>query len=139
MTHDTSPPVIDPAADAELGSGERATEQGDGGADLPAVRALILDAHPDLVPDLVTGSTVAELLASVDGARAAYAAVAERLATSSSGGPASAGKPPAIPAGGGAPLPVDPDRLPASEKIRRGLRAATATTTTAAMGEGAVR
>src|SRR5438045_3072630 len=43
--------------------------------DLAAVRELILLAHPDVVPELVTGTTVAELTASVAAARAAYQGV----------------------------------------------------------------
>ena len=112
MTED-SPPIPDTGA-APPAAGVVADET----TDLPAVRDLILAAYPDVVPDLVAGTTVAALLASVEGARAAYAAVEARIAPA----PA-AGTPLVIPAGGGAPLPVDPDRLPASEKIRRGLRA----------------
>ncbi|MGC4191326.1 MAG: hypothetical protein QM589_09185 [Thermomicrobiales bacterium] len=125
MTNDDSSPIPGLAPELEPGPGDPAATILVGDGDLPAVRALILAAHPDVVPDLVAGTTVAELLASVEGAQAAYAAVAQRLATSSGGSPTPA---PVIPAGGGAPLPIDPDRLPASEKIRRGLRAAPAAT-----------
>jgi hypothetical protein len=138
MFVDESPPTTaaDPVAPAEQAAGGPGAARGGESDDLSAVRTLILEAHPDVVPDLVTGSTVAELLASVEGARAAYAAVAGKLAAMTAddgldGRPAS---PPMIPGGGGAPLPVDPDRLPASEKIRRGLRA-----TVAATREGPVR
>ena len=41
-------------------------------ADLGKVRELVLRAHPDVVPDLVAGSSVDELLASVEPARSAY-------------------------------------------------------------------
>lgn len=119
MTTDESPPIPEPAIDPGPHS-EDGLVTAPEAADLPAVRALILAAHPDVVPDLVAGTTVAALLASVEGARAAYAAVEARLAPR----PAAPGAVPlVIPAGGGAPLPIDPDRLPASEKIRRGLRA----------------
>lgn len=84
------------------------------GDELAGVRELVLRAHADAVPELVTGATVAELLASVEPARAAYARIAERLAPAE---PAA----PSVPAGGAGPVPVDPDRLPAPEKIRRGL------------------
>lgn len=87
--------------------------------DLAAVRDLVLRAYPDIVPELVTGATVADLIASVEPAREAYA----RLA----GSMAEARLPAPVPAGGGAPIAVDPDRLPAHEKIRRGLAALAAT------------
>ncbi|MGC4107280.1 MAG: hypothetical protein QM753_13235 [Thermomicrobiales bacterium] len=120
MMPDDSPPILDPV-DADAPSApDLAAVEAAGDGQLPAVRELILAAYPDVVPDLVAGTTVAELLASVDDARAAYAAVAERIAAS---GSAPMPVVPVIPGGGGAPLPVDPDRLPASEKIRRGLRA----------------
>lgn len=91
---------------------------GDNGAgDLDAVRELVLRAHPDIVPELVTGGTIAELIASVESARAAYA----RLAQAFPGQRQSAAP---VPAGGGGPIAVDPDRIPAAEKIRRGLAAA---------------
>jgi len=81
--------------------------------DLASVRALILQAHPDVVPELVTGTTVAELTASVEAARAAYAGVVSRQ-------PAVTSAPPVVPAGG-ATVVVDPATLPAAEKIRRGI------------------
>ena len=86
--------------------------------ELAAVRELILRAHPDVVPELVTGSTVAELTASVGAARAAY----ERVASSKSQVTSSA--PPVVPAGG-ATVVIDPASLPAAEKIRRGLASRT--------------
>ena len=81
--------------------------------DLAAVRELILLAHPDVVPELVAGSTVAELTASVAAARAAYQGVVGRQ-------PKTVDTPPAVPAGG-ATVVVDPAALPTAEKIRRGL------------------
>jgi len=97
---------------------EEAMEVSPGGQgdELAAVREVVLRAHPDVVPELVRGATVAEVLASVEPARAAYARVAEWLAPSAT--PPSI---PAMPAGGAGPVPLDPDRLPAPEKIRRGL------------------
>ena len=82
MFVDESPPTTaaDPVAPAEQAAGGPGAARGGESDDLSAVRTLILEAHPDVVPDLVTGATVAELLASVEGARAAYAAVAGRLA-----------------------------------------------------------
>lgn len=103
---------------------EEAIEEMDGAGgqtppvDLDAVRSLVLQAHPDIVPELVTGGSVDELLASVEPARSAYARLAEgwterREATIAA----------TVPAGGGSQIAVDPDRLPAGEKIRRGLAA----------------
>ena len=81
--------------------------------DLTAVRELVLRAHPDVVPELIGGDSIDAVLASVEPAQAAYRRLAEAIGQSS---PA-----PSVPAGGQRPVPVDPDRLPASEKIRRGL------------------
>ena len=87
--------------------------------DLDAVRDLVLRANPDVVPELVTGATVADLIASVESAREAYSRIATSIGDAR--GPAP------VPAGGGAPIAIDPDRLPAHEKIRRGLAALAAT------------
>lgn len=81
--------------------------------DLAAIRDLVLRAYPDVVPELVDGDTVDALLASVEPAQAAYQRLATLLGQTST--------PPTVPAGGQRPMVVDPDRLPASEKIRRGL------------------
>ncbi len=87
-------------------------------SDVDAVRAVVLSAYPDCVPELVQGATVAELLASVEPARAAYARVAA-VVTDRSEPPATAG-PPVVPAGGGSAV-VDPGALPPAEKVRRGI------------------
>jgi hypothetical protein len=86
--------------------------------DLGAVRELVLRAHPDVVPELVSGGTVAEMLASVEPARAAYARLAGQVREAMP-----APEPVSVPAGGGSVLPVDPALLPPAEKIRRGLQA----------------
>ncbi len=88
-------------------------------SDLAAVRELVLKAHPDVVPELIAGNSVAELTASIEPAKAAYQNIAERMA-SPHGGRTIA--PPVVPAGGSA-LAVDPEALPAAEKIRRGIEA----------------
>lgn len=79
--------------------------------ELAQVRALILGSHPDLVPELVQGETIADLVASIEPARAAYSRVMAAV------------PPPSvrIPAGGNAPVTIDIDALPTAEKIRRGL------------------
>lgn len=87
--------------------------------DVQTVRSLILAAYPDLVPELVIGDSVTALVASVEPARAAYARLRETLPVPPVN--ATPEVSPAIPAGGGAALAIDPDRLPTAEKIRRGL------------------
>jgi hypothetical protein len=87
--------------------------------DLAAVRELVLKAHPDVVPELIAGNSVAELTASIEPAKAAYQRIAEAMA-SPIGGRTIA--PPSVPAGGSAPV-IDPDAIPAAEKIRRGIEA----------------
>ncbi len=84
--------------------------------DITAVREVVLSAYPDCVPELVQGDTVAELLASVEPARAAYARVAATVPT-----PVEAvSTPPPVPAGGSRAV-IDPGDLPAAEKVRRGI------------------
>lgn len=83
------------------------------GDDLNAVRAVVLSAYPDCVPELVQGETVQALLASIAPAREAFARIA---ATVTGERPAL----PVVPAGGGSPL-FDPAELPAAEKLRRGI------------------
>jgi hypothetical protein len=83
--------------------------------ELDAVREIVLNAYPDCVPELVHGETIAEVLASVEPARAAYARVAASLPT-----PETAIAPPVVPAGGGSAV-LDPGDLPAAEKVRRGI------------------
>jgi hypothetical protein len=105
MTND--PEIIDPIAPAEA---ELAAPAPPAGGDLDAVRELVLRAHPDVVPELIDGDSIEALLASVEPARAAWRRLAERFDA-----------PPAVPAGGHPAAAVDPDRLSAGEKIRRGL------------------
>jgi hypothetical protein len=88
--------------------------------DLAAVRELVLKAHPDVVPELIAGTSVAELTASIEPAKAAYQRIAEAMASPLGGRTIT---PPAVPAGGSAPA-IDPDTIPAAEKIRRGIEAA---------------
>jgi hypothetical protein len=77
------------------------------GGDLERVRALILAAHPDVVPELTGGATVQELVASIEGARGAYRGVIARMAPA---------VPPPVPAGAALAV-VDPGNLPAHELI----------------------
>jgi len=119
--------------------------------DLSLVRELVLKAHPDVVPELIGGDSVASIVASISPAQAAYSDLAARIQANSvsssapgsapssapgsapssapgsapSSAPGSASNPsaaPRVPAGSAAPAPLDPDRIPAAEKIRRGVR-----------------
>lgn len=87
---------------------------------LQRVRELALQAHREVVPELVGGASLDELLASIEPARQAYANLATRIAADRAPEMAAA-VPLAPPAGGGGPAPLDLDRMPASEKLRRGI------------------
>lgn len=91
--------------------------------ELAAVRALALTAHPDAVPELVAGGSVAELIGSLEPARAAYRRIAEAIGAGVEAGAQATIHPvaPPVPAGAAPRLATDPDALPAAEKIRRGL------------------
>lgn len=84
--------------------------------DVAAVRELILRTHADAVPELIGGATIAELIASIAPAREAWARIVAQA------GPATAAAP-VVPAGGATTAPIDPAKLSAPEKIRRGLAA----------------
>ena len=90
-----------------------------GGEDLEAVRGLILRAHPDAVPELIAGESIAALVAAIEPARAAYQRVSERVQAATGAAP-SAPAAPSVPAGATAVV-VDPATLPAGELIRRGI------------------
>ena len=116
-----------------------------GGADeLGKVRQLVLLAHPDVVPELVSGNSVDELLASVAPARNAYQQIADRVragenrgaepragttattnptavnATAPTATASGEASPPLVPAGGAAHV-VNLDDIPPAEKIARAL------------------
>jgi hypothetical protein len=78
------------------------------------VRDLVLRAHPEVVPELVTGGTIPDLLASIEPAATAYRALAARFETTPP-------LPVQVPAGAAPPAVVDPGTLSPSEKVRRGL------------------
>ena len=97
-------------------------------AELGKVRDLVLRAHPDVVPDLVRGTSLDELLASVEPARSAYQQVVERVRGSATPQPTDTGAPtltatpapPAVPAGGATTV-LDPSTLGPTTKIARAL------------------
>jgi len=80
------------------------------------VRELARRAYPDAVAELIDGADAEAIAASIEPARAAFARLKEQLAAEQPVGTA----PVKVPAGGQAPA-IDPDRLPASEKIKRGI------------------
>lgn len=88
------------------------------GAELEAVRRVVLAAYPDCVPELIQGQTVQELLDAIEPARAAYARVAETMTERSD--TVMTVNPPVVPAGGTG-VAIDPGALPAAEKVRRGI------------------
>lgn len=98
---------------------ETATQAGD--SDVAAVRELITKAHPDVVPELIVGSSFDELMASVPGSQAAYKRIVESVQASAS--PVSV-TPSAVPAGGGArrEFVINVEELSPSAKIAEGLR-----------------
>ena len=87
-------------------------------ADLGKVRELVLKAHPDVVPDLVAGSSVDELIASVEPARTAYQRIADQVRRAD---PIVA-QPPVVPAGGAANV-AEPGDLGPTTKIAQALAA----------------
>ena len=64
-----------PALEAE----SRPETTGDDPEVLQRVRDLVLQAHREVVPELVVGASLTELLASIEPARAAYANLATRI------------------------------------------------------------
>jgi hypothetical protein len=116
----------------EVQAGGRTTPAGGdpaGGDELGKVRELVLKAHPDVVPDLVRGSSVDELIASVEPAQSAYQRIADQVregggvAGSQGGGEtAVVVQPPVVPAGGGTNV-AEPGELGPTTKIAQALAA----------------
>lgn len=96
--------------------------------ELEKVRELVLKANPDVVPDLVRGGSIDELLASVEPARGAYQRVAEAVRAGTGSQPVALetpqkpaqAEPPVVPAGGASNV-VDPSTLAPTTKIAQGL------------------
>lgn len=89
-------------------------------ADIATARDWLLKANPNVVPELVTGSTLAELEASLPKAQAAHAAIADKLRQETHFDPAEV-PPPVVPAGAAVNI-VDVDSMSAEEKVRYGLQ-----------------
>lgn len=109
--------------------------------DLTSIRDLIAKAHPKTVPELITGTTAEELIASIPAAEAAYERIAGSIAPAAAAGApaaassAAAGGGTGSAAGAAAPhVPsgqpaltggsfTDIEKLPPSQLIRRGVEA----------------
>jgi hypothetical protein len=108
--------AVDPGAMDDAGHEVAATSDPSPAIPLPlaAIRDLLVKAHPDVVPELIQGTTYEELLAALPAARAAYARAAEQARRGSAHA--------AVPAGGGVRTPpVNADALSPYAKIRVGL------------------
>jgi hypothetical protein len=78
------------------------------------LRELVMKAYPDIVPELLSGETVEEMLASIPAAQEAYGRIVEA---------SKAAHPEPIPAVGGARhFPMDVAAMSPALKIREGLR-----------------
>ncbi len=90
-------------------------EEPQGHEDAAMLRELIVQANPDVVPELVQGASLREMLDSLPAARAAYARIAEAAAAPST----------PVPSGSAIrsrePNPAD---LSPAAKVRAGLDAA---------------
>lgn len=120
---------------SEAGASPVVPGPGDSVEVLEKVRALIIGAIPDLVPELLVGDSVEALVASVEPAKQAYQRIVEQVRVGSgeavtgaaSSAPTSVNRgasPPAIPAGqpGRQGTSLELDGLSASAKIAEGLR-----------------
>jgi hypothetical protein len=87
-------------------------------ADLERIRDLVLAAHPDVVPEMVQGSTFDELMGSVEPARDAYQRIVGQVKP-----PEATPKVATQPGGRGTAL-HDVESLSPLAKIREGLRRA---------------
>ena len=87
------------------------------GTEHDPLRELMVRAYPDVVPELLSGETVEEMLASVPAAQAAYQRIAREVQPE---------RPDPVPAGGGTAraFPMDVSAMSPALKIREGLRRA---------------
>ena len=81
------------------------------GESIRVVRDLILKAHADLVPEMVRGESLAELMASVEPAREAYQRLSAAVRSAA----------PVVPAGGAGSPTVAIEHLTADGLIKRAL------------------
>ena len=108
-------PIASDADDATLSDGPDTPEAPD---ELTLARELVLKAHPDVVHELVSGNSLAEMMASIPAAEAAFARVVAATQSAASLEAATAMVP-----GGGAvrSASVNVDGLGPLAKIRAGL------------------
>lgn len=125
----------DGAAPASGDAEESAVSEG-GDPETPStderIRETILAAHPDVIPEMVTGNSWAEMLDSVPAAQEAYARVAAQLSggASSADGASSAAssavsaqpQPPSVPAGDPGTPAVNYDELSPAALISLGVQ-----------------
>jgi hypothetical protein len=113
---------IDDTTPGELAETEPSVAAGDA-AELARLRELVLAANSDVVPELVVGGSLDELLTSVETAKAAYGRVEERVKAAQPAAAAPAEVTPVVPvvpAGGGVHV-ADVDNLAPRSKIARAL------------------
>lgn len=98
---------------------EEMQEQPEGGTSAgpepSPLRDLVVKAYPDVVPELLHGESVEEMLASVPVAQAAYQRIVQETRPAA---------PEPVPSGGGASraFPMDVGAMSPALKIREGLR-----------------
>lgn len=109
-------PITPAAAPAAQASAQATTPAVDAQA-LAQFREAVVKANPDAIPELIAGHDFAGIQASVEGAKAAFARIANAVKT---GAPA---QPAGVPAGGAPALPlVDVESLSSEAKIAHGLK-----------------
>ena len=88
-------------------------------AEVAMIRELVYTAHPDVIRELLVGETLAEILASIEPARAAYQRVADQV-----GHELLRERAANVPQGAGAVTPPGPDPAPltTTQRLRLGLR-----------------
>ena len=106
------PEAVLEQGDEATGVEQEASESGGGG---DALRELVVRAYPEVVPELLSGETVEEMLASLPAAQAAYQRIAEQARPAG---------PEPVPSGGGTSraFPIDIGSMSPGLKIREGLR-----------------
>jgi hypothetical protein len=122
VVHDEANAAVDaPAAETTPEATAQATLDAQAGQDeLRLARELVLRAHPEIVQELVTGASLAEMLASVPAAEAAYARVVAAVRDSAGRETATA-----VPGGGAVrSAPINLDGLGPMAKIRAGINQA---------------
>lgn len=99
-------------------------------SEIEAARALILGTRPNVIPEMLSGSTIAELSASADAAEAVYQRIADNAIKAAGGSaaapPATAAQTPpaeAVAVPSGTTSVVALDQIPTAELIKRGLAA----------------